>query len=81
MVREGSPSSAILTLMRPAKTDLLRTVGGDRPGKSPPLSVNNGSCTLPLVSDDIVVVTDAARTSERFGAPSSSTRKRRARRI
>ena len=29
---------------------------------------------MPLVSDDIVVVTDAASTSERFGAPSSSTR-------
>jgi hypothetical protein len=30
---------------------------------------------LPLVSEVIVVVTEAAVTSERFGAPSSSTRK------
>src|SRR5882762_1939057 len=39
-----------------------------------PLSVNNGSCALPQVSDDTVAVTEAAVTSDRFGAPSSSTR-------
>ena len=60
--------------MRPARPVCCEPLAVIAPVKSPPLSVNSGSCALPLVSDDIVVVTDAARTSERFGAPSSSTR-------
>src|SRR5262245_15474983 len=75
MVREGSPSSARLTLIRPARPTCCEPLAVIAPLYGAPLSVNNGSCGLPLVSDDIVVVTDADSTSERFGAPSSTTRR------
>ena len=74
MVREGSPSSPRLTLMRPARPVCCEPLAVSAPLYGAPLSVNSGSCGLPLVSDDIVVVTDAAVTSDRLAAPSSRTR-------
>src|SRR5689334_6260653 len=58
----GLANSAWLTAIRPAKPVTCEPLPVIAPVKSEPASVNNGNCGLPDVSEDTVVVTEAALT-------------------
>src|SRR3569833_275176 len=63
IIRDGSASKRLLTLIRAASPVCCEPVPVIAPVYGTPLSTNSGSCGLPLVRSVIVIVEDAELTT------------------